>query len=146
MRGHTFTLVLVSPLSRALETCALVELGERAEVVDDLREWDYGEYEGRTTADIREERPGWLLWRDGVPGGEAIEELGERAGRVIARVRDGDGAALIVAHGHLLRVLTAGWLGLAPADGRLFALDPATISVLGWEREVAVIEHWNQPA
>jgi broad specificity phosphatase PhoE len=139
-----FDVVLTSQLSRAVETCALAGFGDRAEVVDDLREWDYGKYEGRTTADIRTERPGWLLWRDGVPGGEPVDDVGRRADRVIARLREGEGAALVVAHGHLLRILTARWLGLAPADGRLFALDPATMSVLGWEREVAVIERWNQ--
>jgi broad specificity phosphatase PhoE len=143
LRGRAFALVLTSPLSRAAETCRLAGLGEVAQERADLMEWDYGAYEGRTTPEIREERPGWTLWRDGVPGGETSGEVGARADRVIAELRSAGGGAAIFAHGHLLRVLAARWLGLEPAAGRLLALDTATIGVLGYERETAVIRLWN---
>jgi broad specificity phosphatase PhoE len=143
LRGREFALVLTSPLSRASETCRLAGLGEVAQERADLMEWDYGAYEGLTTPEIREERPGWTLWRDGVPGGETSEEVGARVDRVIAELRAAGGDAAIFAHGHLLRVLAARWLGLDPGDGRLFALDTATIGVLGYERETAVIRLWN---
>jgi broad specificity phosphatase PhoE len=107
-------------------------------------EWDYGAYEGRTTAEVREERPGWTLWRDGVPGGETIEQVGQRVDRVLDEIRALDGEALLFAHGHVLRVLTARWLELEPDAGRLFALDPATLSMLGYERETPVIQLWNE--
>jgi probable phosphoglycerate mutase len=143
LRGRRFTLVLTSPLSRALETCRLAGLGEAAQERAELMEWDYGAYEGRTTAEIREERLGWTLWHDGVPGGETAAEVGDRADRVIAELRAAGGDAALFAHGHVLRVLAARWLDLAPADGRFFALDTATVSVLGYERETAVIRLWN---
>jgi probable phosphoglycerate mutase len=143
LRRRRFALVLTSPLSRAAETCRLAGLGEVAQERPDLMEWDYGAYEGRTTAEIREERPDWTLWHDGVPGGETVSEVGARADRVIAELRAAGGDAAVFAHGHLLRVLAARWLGLEPAGGRFFALDTATISVLGYERETAVIELWN---
>jgi broad specificity phosphatase PhoE len=139
-----FELVLTSPLSRASETCRLAGLGDVAVPSDDLLEWDYGAYEGRTTAEIRAERPGWSLWRDGVPGGETAEQVGERADRVVAKLRASDGDAAVFAHGHLLRVLAARWLGLDPAEGRLLALDTASLSVLGYEREIPVIRLWNR--
>jgi broad specificity phosphatase PhoE len=145
LRGRDFALVLTSPLGRALETCRLAGFGDRAEQRDELMEWDYGAYEGMTTAEIREERPGWTLWADGVPGGETVEQVGERVDRVLDDVRATDGDALLFAHGHVLRVLTARWLGLEPAAGRLFALDPATLSTLGYERETAVVHVWNAP-
>jgi broad specificity phosphatase PhoE len=145
LRGRAFELVLTSPLSRAAETARLAGFGEAAQTRDELREWDYGAYEGRTTPDIREERAGWSLWRDGVPGGESATEVGARADRVIAELRALAGDALVFAHGHLLRVLAARWLGLEPTEGRLLALDPATISVLGYERETSVIRVWNMP-
>jgi broad specificity phosphatase PhoE len=145
LRGREFALVLTSPLGRALETCRLAGFGDRAELRDELMEWDYGAYEGRTTPEIRQERPGWTLWRDGVPGGESIEQVAERVDRVLAEVRAAAGDALLFAHGHVLRVLTARWLGLEPQAGALFALDPATLSTLGYERETAVIRLWNQP-
>ena len=144
-RDRHFALVLTSPLGRALETCRLAGFGDRAVQRDELMEWDYGAYEGRTTAEVREERPGWTLWRDGVPGGETVEQVGERVDRVLDDLRPLDGDALLFAHGHVLRVLTARWLELDPGAGRLFALDPATISALGYERETAVIKLWNQP-
>ena len=145
LRDRDFALVLTSPLGRALETCRLAGFGKRAVQRDELMEWDYGAYEGRTTAEVREERPGWTLWRDGVPEGETVEQVGERVDRVLDDLRPLDGDALLFAHGHVLRVLTARWLELDPDAGRLFALDPATISALGYERETAVITLWNQP-
>jgi broad specificity phosphatase PhoE len=145
LRGRAFALVLTSPLSRAAETARLAGFGEAAQTRDELREWDYGAYEGRTTPDIREERAEWSLWRDGVPGGESATEVGARADRVIAELRALTGDALVFAHGHLLRVLAARWLGLEPTEGRLLSLDPATISVLAYERETSVIRVWNMP-
>jgi broad specificity phosphatase PhoE len=145
LAGRAFALVLTSPRQRATETCRLAGFGERAIVREGLTEWDYGAYEGRTTPEIRVERAGWTVWRDGVIGGESAEEVGARLDAVIQEIRSADGDVLVVAHGHSLRVLTARWLGLSPTDGRLFALDPATISVLGYERETAVIRRWNQP-
>jgi broad specificity phosphatase PhoE len=146
LRGRRFALVLTSPLKRAAETCRLTGYGEVAQARDDLMEWDYGEYEGRTTFDIRREVPGWTIWGHGAPGGETPEQVGTRAGRVLDEVRAADGDVLIFGHGHFLRVLTARWLGLAAAEGRLFALDPATLSMLGHERETPVIRLWNEPA
>jgi broad specificity phosphatase PhoE len=142
-------LVLSSPLSRALETCRLAGLGDQVQTDDDLMEWDYGDYEGRTTADIRDGRPKWSLWLDGAPGGETAAAVGARVDRVIAEVREvmaeTEADVALFGHGHGLRVLAARWLGLTPADGRLFALDPATLSLLGYERENPVIRRWNDP-
>jgi len=146
LRGRRFALVLTSPLARAVQTCRRADFGDAAAEREDLREWDYGAYEGRTTAEIRDDRPGWSLWRDGAPDGETAAQVGERADRVIAEARSVDGDVLLFAHGHLLRVLTARWLGLEPSAGQLFALDPATISVLGYERETPVIRLWNEKA
>ncbi len=140
-----FSRVFMSPLGRAQETCRLAGLGAQAEVRDDLVEWDYGEYEGRTTADIRRERPGWSLWREGPLGGETVDQVGVRADRVIAEAVASQAPVVLFAHGHILRVLTARWLGLEADAGRLFALDPATISILGRERETRVIRSWNMP-
>jgi probable phosphoglycerate mutase len=145
LKKRRFALVLTSPLARAVETCRLAGLGEGAVELEDLREWDYGAHEGRTTAEIRTERPGWSLWRDGAPDGETAAEVGARADRVIADIRSTDGDVALFAHGHLLRVLTARWLGLEPSEGRLFALEPGTISILGYERETSVIRLWNEP-
>lgn len=144
LRGRRFALVLTSPLARAAETCRLAGFGEVAQARDELLEWDYGAYEGRKTIDIRKERPGWTLWRDGVPDGETAAQVGARADRVIAELRAADGDAAVFAHGHVLRALAARWLGLEPSGGRLFALDPATISILGYERETAVVLMWNR--
>jgi broad specificity phosphatase PhoE len=143
--GHTFALVLTSPLRRARQTCELAGFGG-AELCDDLQEWDYGEYEGQTTDEIRAARPGWSLWRDGVPDGESAHDVGVRADRVIAVVRACEGDVLVFAHAHVLRVVAARWLGLGPSSGALFTLAPATLSVLGWEREVAVVARWNDAA
>ena len=145
LAGRQFALVLSSPLERALDTCRLA--GFRAAQVDpDLREWDYGAYEGRTTAEIRAQRPDWRLWFDGVPDGETIEHVAERADRILARVSEVDGDAALFAHGHVLRILTARWLGLDPAAARFFALGTASISTLGYERETRVITCWNLSA
>ncbi len=144
LRGRQFVLVLSSPLQRAAETCRLAGLGDVAVLREELMEWDYGAYEGRTTPEIRTDVPGWSLWRDGVPGGETAADVGRRVDGVIAELAAVDGDVALFAHGHVLRVLAARWLGLPPADGRLFALDPATISILGHERETPVIRRWNQ--
>ncbi|HYX88357.1 MAG TPA: histidine phosphatase family protein [Gaiellaceae bacterium] len=146
LRGRRFALVLTSPLKRAAETCWLTGYGEVAQARDDLMEWDYGDYEGRTTLDIRRALPDWTIWRYGAKNGESPEQVAARADRVIAEVRSAEGDVLISSHGHVLRVLAARWLGLGPVDGRLLALDTATISVLGYERETAVIRIWNEPA
>jgi broad specificity phosphatase PhoE len=143
LRERQFARILTSPLERAAETCRLAGMGDAAVVRDELREWDYGEYEGRTTNDIRQERPEWSLWRDGVPGGEMLAEVGERVDRVLGELRSIEGDVTLFAHGHLLRVLAARWLGLEPAGGGLFALDAGSVSVLGHERENAVLRSWN---
>lgn len=139
---HDFAGVFSSPLSRALDTARLAGFGT-AEADDDLLEWDYGEYEGRTTVDIRVERPGWTVFHGGCPGGETAADVGVRVDRFIARARRVDGDVIAFAHSHVLRVLCARWLGLGGTDGRLFTLDTAAISVLGYEREVPAVRHWN---
>ena len=143
LAGRQFTLVLTSPLQRARETCRLAGYGAGAQVRDDLREWDYGEYEGITTAEVRREHPDWTVWDGPIPAGESIEQVAARADRVVAEAQQAAGDLLVFSHGHLLRVLTARWLGLEPDAGRLFALDPATISVLGYEHERRVMREWN---
>jgi broad specificity phosphatase PhoE len=143
LAGEHFDLVLTSPLQRARDTCRLAGLGDQAVVDPDLREWDYGDYEGITTAEIRQTRPGWTVFEDGCPGGETVAEVGARLDRVIARVRAIDGRAIVFSHGHALRVLGARWVELPPAGGAHLALDTATVSILGWERETPVILHWN---
>jgi broad specificity phosphatase PhoE len=145
LASRSFARVLTSPLVRARETCELAGLAASAQVDDDLVEWDYGEYEGRTTAAIRAERPGWSLWSDGAPGGEDAAAVGLRVDRVIARLRAVSGDAAVFAHAHVLRVLAARWVDLDPTDGARFALDPARPSTLGYERETAVIREWNVP-
>ncbi|MEY2461055.1 MAG: hypothetical protein QOG30_2885 [Acidimicrobiaceae bacterium] len=142
LAGRTFALVLTSPFSRARETATLAGFPD-AIVDDDLREWDYGDYEGRKTLDIRKKRPGWFLWDDGVPNGETIEQVASRADRVIERAREVDGDVLVFAHGHVLRVLAARWIDQPPAFGRHLILSPATLSVLSYEREAPALETWN---
>lgn len=150
VKGRTFDQVLVSPAQRAIRTAELAGLTDY-EVDPDLWEWDYGGYEGITTPAIRETRPGWYLWRDGVPPGDAehpgetVEQVAARADRVIARARAEAGEVVLVAHGHFLRVLAARWLGLPPTDGRLFRLDTGTYSRLGFEHAEPVILTWNAP-
>jgi probable phosphoglycerate mutase len=143
LAGRRFALVLTSPLARAAETCRLAGFGGVAAERDALMEWDYGAYEGRKTVEIRQERPGWTLWTEGVPEGETAAQVGSRVDGVIAEVRSAGGDAVLFAHGHVLRVLAARWLGLEAEAGRFFALDPATISVLGYERETTVFRSWN---
>ena len=145
LRARRFARVLTSPQARALDTCRLAGYGEAAERRQELVEWDYGEYEGRTTIDIRRDRPGWSLWMDGVPGGETAAEVGARVDRIIEEIRATPGDVAVFGHGHLLRVLGARWVDLAPAEGRTLALDPASISILGFERETPVITLWNEP-
>jgi broad specificity phosphatase PhoE len=140
-----FTRVLSSPLSRALDTCRLAGYGDRAELSDALLEWDYGEYDGETTNRIRESRPGWNLWRDGCPGGESVAEVSARVDPLVSELKDSDGDVLLFAHGHVLRVLAARWVELAPEAGARLWLATATISVLGFERETAVFKRWNAP-
>jgi broad specificity phosphatase PhoE len=144
LQGHEFALVLSSPMSRALDTADLAGFGDRARVDPDLCEWNYGEYEGITTPEIRRSVPGWTVWSHPIPGGETPEEIGNRVDRVIDRMRGAEGDVLVFAHGHILRVVAARWMGLPPRDGRRLALHTATISVLGWEHENAVIERWNE--
>ncbi len=143
LSGRSFALVLASPLARAAETCRLAGFADVANETPDLVEWDYGAYEGLTTPEIRERRPGWTLWGDGVEDGERAAEVGCRVDRVIERARAEDGDTLCFAHGHLLRVLAARWVGLPPAGGRLFGLDAGSVSELGTERETPVVCQWN---
>jgi probable phosphoglycerate mutase len=143
LAGHGFARVLVSPLARARRTCALAGYGDRAEVVEDLREWGYGEFEGRTTSDIRAERPGWSPWVAGFPGGEPLDRLAERADRVVAAARRAPGDTLAFAHGHILRVVAARWLGLEPSAAASLQLGAGALGVLGWEREVPALGRWD---
>lgn len=145
LQGVAFTKVFVSPLVRARQTCELAGFGANAEVDPELQEWDYGDYEGRRTADIRTERPDWELFRDGSPGGESVAAIGARADRVIARLRTVDGHVLLFSHGHFLRVLAARWLGLPVRDARLFVLSTAALSILGYEHnlEEPAVRLWN---
>ena len=144
LAGHPFALVLTSPSSRARETCRLAGLGNAAIVTDDLHEWDYGIYEGRTTAEIRVEQPGWWVWTATVTNGESVEDVGVRVHRVIDRAEAANGDVALFAHAHVLRILAACWIGMPPINGRLFALGTAAVSVLGYERETRVIQAWNQ--
>jgi broad specificity phosphatase PhoE len=141
LAGCSFALVLASPLSRARETAQLA--GLTPQLRDDLLEFDYGDYEGITTTQIREQRPDWYLWRDGSPGGETAEEVGTRVDRIIAEALGADGDVALVAHGHVLRALAARWVGQPAAFGGQLALSTGAVSVLGFEREVRVIHRWN---
>ena len=142
LEPRQFALVLVSPLGRARETCRLA--GYPDALIDaDLHEWDYGDYEGLTTPQIQAGRPAWSLWKDGVPNGETIDQVAARAERAIARALPVEGDVALFAHGHILRVLTARWLGLPPEDGSLFALGTAAISTLGYEHQTRVVTRWN---
>lgn len=143
LAGRQFALVLCSPLRRAHQTCKLAGYGEVATMTDDLLEWDYGVYEGRTTQEIKMEQPGWSIWTASVAKGESVEQVGRRAQRVIDRALTVEGDVVLFAHAHVLRILTACWLGLAPDAGRLFVLRTASISMLGSEHGTRVITRWN---
>ena len=144
LAGRSFALVLTSPLQRACETCRLAGYADVAEIEPNLREWDYGEYEGRTSAEIQREVPGWTIWKGTVPDGETIAQVAARALPVIERALAAGGDVALFGHGHALRVLAACWLGLPPDGGRFFVLGTASLSMLGWERETRVIARWNQ--
>ena len=146
LEGLTFAAVLTSPLQRAVRTCALAGFGVMAKVEPDLVEWNYGAYEGRTSADIHAERPDWQLFRDGCPGGESPDQIGARADRVIHRVREIEGNTLLFSSGHFLRVFAARWLGLDPGAGRYFLLGTASLSVVGYEhdRSEPAIRLWDE--
>jgi probable phosphoglycerate mutase len=143
LAGTKFALVLASPRARALSTCEFARLDRACEVTDDLAEWNYGSYEGRTTAEIRAEVPGWTIFADGAPGGETPEQVGARADRVIARAVGAGGPVAVFSHGHFLRVLGARWIGQPAVVGAWLGLDTATISCLGHEREQRVLRVWN---
>lgn len=146
LQGHAFDTVWSSPSQRASNTCALAGYGSARLIKDDLAEWDYGSYEGVTTKEILAERPGWQLFRDGCPKGELAFDVGARADRIIADIRNANSRILIFSSSHFLRVLAARWLGLPPEGGSLFVLDTASISVLGYEHDLTepVIRRWNQ--
>jgi broad specificity phosphatase PhoE len=146
LAGRRFALVLTSPMSRATETARLAGFADEAAIEPDLREWDYGDLEGRLTSDIVKDFPGWSIWTGPWPGGETADQVASRADRVIGRCLDPgvDGDVLIFSHGHLLRVLAARWLEQPPTSGGMFALGTATVSILGWDREQPVIETWNE--
>lgn len=145
LEGRRFALVLTSPLQRAIETCELAGLGDQSEIRDDLREWNYGDYEGITTAQIQERHPGWSLWGDGCPNGETAPEVGARADRLIAEAREAGGDVVFFGHGHMLRVVGARWVDLPPADGGLLRLGTGSLSTLGYEHDLPVLDHWNEP-
>ena len=142
---ETFALVLVSPMQRACQTCELASLGNAAVIDPDLAEWNYGQYEGLTTPQIHENAPGWMVFRDGCPGGESPEQIGTRVDRVIARFRAVKGDVALFAHAHVLRVLAARWIGFPVVAGQHFLLDTGTLCLLGYYRDVPAVEVWNGP-
>jgi broad specificity phosphatase PhoE len=147
LKGKKFSAVLTSPMQRAQETCAIAGYGDVAVIDEGLKEWDYGVYEGKTTQEIRVEKPGWSVWKDEIVGGETVEHVGARADGVIARAladAGEDGSVALFAHAHILRILAARWIGLEADGGRLFALGTGSLSVLGFEREQRVVEGWNR--
>jgi len=145
LKGLSFSKVFTSPLQRAMRTCELAGFGGRVEIDRDLLEWNYGEYEGRRTGEIHAERPDWQLFRDGCPGGESPQQVGARADRAVKRVREIKGNVLIFSSGHILRVLSARWLGLEPFAGKYLLLSTASLSALGYEHNLSqpVIQLWN---
>lgn len=143
VRRREFELVLCSPLRRARETAEVMGYAERVEIDGDLAEWNYGDYEGLTTSEIRERRPDWSVWEQGPEGGETIAEVAARVSRVIDRCEEVSGDVLLFAHGHSLRILTATYLGLPPTAGSLFALETSGVGVLGYEREWRTLRRWN---
>lgn len=147
LKGTSFNAVFVSPMQRARETCQIAGFGSQAIVDNNLKEWDYGVYEGKTTAEIRAEIPNWSVWKDPIVDGESAEQVGTRADQVIARslaAAPSGGKVALFAHAHILRILAARWLGLAATEGSLFSLSTGSVSVLGWERETRVISSWNR--
>jgi probable phosphoglycerate mutase len=147
LKGTKFDAVFVSPMKRARETCAIAGFADQAVVDDNLKEWDYGVYEGKTTAQIRAEVPGWSVWKDPIIGGETAEHVGERADAVIARALEAapsGGKVALFAHAHILRILAARWVVLEAREGAIFALGTGSVSVVGWERETRVIQSWNR--
>jgi len=140
---ESFARVMTSPLQRARETCELAGLGDRAEIERDLMEWNYGDYEGLTPKQIHAKAPGWMIFRDGCPGGESPEQVAARADRVIARVRALKGDVALFAHGHIFRVFAARWLGLPAAAGGQFLLDTATLNILSYYRDIPAVKRWN---
>ncbi len=145
LAGTHFALVLVSPLRRARETCELCGLGAHAQVREELMEWDYGDYEGLTSAQIEQLRPGWSLWQDGCPSGEDAAAVGARADRVIAELAAAPGPVAVVSHGHVLRVLGARWIELAPEQGERLGLSTGSLSRLGHEHGARILAGWNEP-
>jgi probable phosphoglycerate mutase len=143
LEGQSFGAVFTSPRSRALETCRIAGLDRDAVVTDDLREWDYGVYEGRTTDNIQAVEPGWSVWTAEIRGGESLDDVGRRVDRVIEAALAHEGDVALFGHGHCLRILAARWIGLPPVGGSLLELSTATVSRLGWERERRVVELWN---
>jgi probable phosphoglycerate mutase len=145
LAAEAFALVLCSPMQRARETCELAGLGDKAVIDFDLVEWNYGEYEGLTPKQVQETAPGWLIFRDGCPGGEAPEQVGARVDRLIARSRAVAGNTALFAHGHLLRVFAARWIGLPASGGQHFLLNTGTLCVLGYYHEIPAVRIWNGP-
>jgi broad specificity phosphatase PhoE len=144
LRGRTFARVLSSPLKRARETCELIGFGNVVELRDDLHEWDYGDYEGLTTPQIKDKRPDWDLWQDGCPGGESPDQVSARADRVLSSLEGVEGQVLLFAHGHFLRVLSARWLEMPVSAGARLMLSAGALCVLGHERETRALERWNE--
>ena len=142
---EAFALVLCSPMQRSRETCALTGLGDKAVIDADLAEWNYGQYEGLTPKQIQERRPGWLIFRDGCPGGESPEQVGVRVDRVIERARAAQGDVALFAHGHVLRVLAARWIGQPAGSGQHFLLDTGTLCILGYYHDIPAVKVWNGP-
>ena len=140
---ESFALVLTSPMRRARETCELAGLDGRAQIDADLQEWNYGNYEGLTPGQIHEQDPGWLLFRDGAPGGESPEQVGSRVDRLITKVRAVQGNVVLFAHGHVFRVFAARWIGLPAAGGSHFMLDTATLNILSYYRGIPAVKRWN---
>ena len=145
LADRDFSLVLCSPLQRARRTCELAGLGGQASIDPDLAEWNYGSYEGLTPAAIREQHPGWLVFRDGCPEGESPAEVGERVDRVISRIRQNGGRVALFAHGHVFRVFVARWIELSPSHGAHFLLDTSTLTILSYYRGIPAVKCWNAP-
>ncbi len=144
LQGRSFAQVMSSPLQRALETCERTGLRAHAELNDDLLEWDYGIFEGISTAETRQDIPGWSVWTHPITGGESVEQVGERADKIIQKLLAVSGDSVVFGHGQFSRILAARWIGLPATAGQLLAFDTAAISILGFEREVRVIQHWNE--